>query len=127
MKKILTLFVLALLMFGCEKDEPIKIKEGSVVFWTDESAVDFLHKQNVKTLLFYVDNEFVGSCASGQYWSQAPACGGNGTITVTKKLGNASSLSYEYYVKDEYGFTRWRGIINFVDNTCTQMRLGSSN
>ena len=124
-KKILILSVLSLIIFSCSKEEE-KIKEGSVVFWTDESAADFLGKQKVSTLLFYVGNEYVGSCSAREYWDRAPSCGQNGAITVTKKLGNASSLSYEYYVEDERGFKRWSGIVNFVDNTCTQMQLGSN-
>ena len=124
MKKILILSVLTLVLFGCSKENP-RNKEGSVVFFTDKSASDFLTQRNVNTLSFYVNGQYVGSCSAREYWNSIPECGQNGTITVTKNLGNASSLAYEYYIEDERKVKWWSGIVNFVDNTCYKQRLTS--
>lgn len=97
--------------------------EGDVVFWYGESAAEFLIGDGATTLYFYVDNQVVGSEAANLYWTSAPDCGQNSSITVTKNLGTGTNRSYEYEVQDQTGWVYWSGVVNFTANTCLQIEL----
>jgi hypothetical protein len=57
------------------------------------------------------------------YWTAAPNCGDNASITVTKDLGGVKTQSYSYSVKDQTGFEYWSGTLNFNANTCFATEL----
>ena len=75
------------------------------------------------SLSFYVDGQVQGSTAASQYWTAAPDCGQNGSVTITKDLGNSTALASTYEVIDDYGDLWWTGVINFEANTCTSIEL----
>jgi hypothetical protein len=72
--------------------------EGEVVFWVNQTS-------------------------ASQYWTSAPNCGQNGSMTITKNLGESKSKAYSYSVIDEDGYTWWQGTINFDANTCLKTEL----
>lgn len=98
--------------------------EGEVVFWVGQSAASYISTTGLATTLnYYVDGQFVGSTSASQYWTGAPNCGQNGSMTITKNLGESKSKAYSYSVIDEDGYTWWQGTINFDANTCLKTEL----
>jgi len=77
----------------------------------------------LQTLTYNVDEQIVGSTSPSVYWLSAPACGSNGSITITKDLNTAKNKSYTYTVKDNLGFTYWAGILNFEADACEAKEL----
>lgn len=150
MKKIITLFI-CLSIIGvlsvtnsCKKDDKIKgcmdkdsknysataqkddgscLFEGQVVLWYDQTASAGLISDGATSLTFYVNGEVIGSSATSVYWTVAPVCGQNGSITVIKDLGNVKTQSYSLSVKDQTGFEYWGASLNFDANTCLQFHL----
>jgi len=97
--------------------------EGRVVFWYNQAVADFLIADGATALTYYVDGVVVGSSAASVYWTGAPDCGQNGSMTVTKALGNVKNKSYTYSVKDQTGFEYYTNVINFEANTCVALQL----
>lgn len=97
--------------------------QGQIVFWYGKSTSDFLINDNALTLTYYVDGKVAGSSATSVYWTGAPSCGQNGSITVTQDLGSAETKTYSYSVKDQTGFEYWNGTVVFEGNTCTATEL----
>lgn len=95
---------------------------GSVVFWYGEE-VSIEKQQWATAYTFWVDGQVVGSQAVSVYWSGAPECGQDGSITVERDLGNVKSLAAEYEVIDDAGFVVWEGVLNFRANTCEAIEL----
>lgn len=93
------------------------------VMWYGEDAANFLVNDGATSLTFYVDGEIVGSSAADVFFTSAPDCGTNGSITVTADLGNVKSLSYSYEVIDQTGWTYWSGILNFTAGNCAALEL----
>jgi hypothetical protein len=139
-KLILAFALITLFMVGCRKEgctDPDSktynskakkedyscVYEGSVVIWYGQHTASELVKDGVTSLTFTVDGSIVGSTSSSIYWTSAPDCGDNGSITITKNLGNAKNKSYTYNVKDQTGFVYWSGVLNFTANTCFALEL----
>lgn len=98
--------------------------EGSNVFWYDEPVANFLLSDGAISLTYYVDGQVIGSSAAGVYWTGAPDCGQDASITVTKSLGNVKTQAYSYRVEDQTGWVYWEGTLNFNANTCFTQELG---
>ncbi|MFY0685970.1 MAG: hypothetical protein JXQ90_02335 [Cyclobacteriaceae bacterium] len=98
---------------------------GQVVFWYGEAASQFLVDDEAISLTYYVDGEIVGSGAADVYWnsSVAPDCGEQGTVTVSKDLGSAKSLTLPFYVEDQTGHQYYSGNVTFDANTCLALEL----
>lgn len=97
--------------------------EGNCILWYNESASQGLVADAATTLTFYVDGKIVGSTATAVYWTGAPNCGDNASITITKDLGSVKTQSYAYRVVDQTGFEYWSGTLNFNANTCIATQL----
>lgn len=108
---------------GAEEDDGSCQYEGEIVFWYNEATADSLIADQATSLTYYVDDQVVGSSAANVFWTGAPDCGQNGSVTVTKDLGASSNLSYTYKVVDDTGFEYWNGVANFTANTCTSIEL----
>ena len=106
-----------------EEDDGSCQYEGEIVFWYNEATADSLIADQATSLTYYVDDQVVGSSAANVFWTGAPDCGQNGSVTVTKDLGASSNLSYTYKVVDDTGFEYWNGVANFTVNTCTSIEL----
>ena len=106
-----------------EEDDGSCEYEGRVVFWYDEGTSALLLLADVTALTYYVDGTVVGSSAASVVWTGAPNCGQDGSVTVTKNLGNVKSKAYTYSVKDQDGNELWSGTVNFKANTCVAVQL----
>jgi len=142
MKKVLSVLAVSILIFatGCKKegctnqdatnysseadnDDGSCSYEGEVVFWYGESISEGLASIGSTTLTFRVDGVIVGSTAANVFWTSAPTCGQNGSITVSMDLGNGTNLAKNYSVKDQDDYEIWAGVVNFTANTCTVLEL----
>jgi hypothetical protein len=137
---LLTTSIIGLMLISCKKEGCIDIDatnydanakkdngtctfEGSNVFWYDEDVADFLVSDDAVSLYYYVNDQLIGSSAAGVYWTSAPDCGQDASITVTKSLGNLKTQSFTYEVIDQTGWTYWSGTLNFNANTCITVEL----
>lgn len=96
---------------------------GAVVFWYDKTASDGLINDGATALTFYLNGDVVGSSATSVYWTGAPTCNQNGSITVVEELGNVKTHSYTLSVKDQTAFEYWNAVVDVDANTCTQFQL----
>ncbi len=96
---------------------------GEMVFWYGETTANYLVANNVTSLVFYFDGQIAGSWAANLYYTSKPTCGQNGSITVTKKLGESKSKAFEYQVLDQDDNIVWEGVINIDANTCIKLEL----
>tara|TARA_B110000046_G_scaffold182150_1_gene215572 strand:- start:892 stop:1335 length:444 start_codon:yes stop_codon:yes gene_type:complete len=106
-----------------KEDNGTCLYEGEAVLWYGESAATGLIYDGATTLTFYVDGQIVSSTAASVYWGGSPACGQNGSITVTKDLGSVKSKAYTFSVRDQTGWEYWSGVLNFTANTCEVQEL----
>jgi hypothetical protein len=97
--------------------------ESSVVFWYGKDVANSAKLSGITSFRFYVDNELIGSTASDVYWTGAPDCGQNGSMTATKDLGGSKSKAFEYSVRDQLNVERWKGVINFEAGVCLTQEL----
>jgi len=106
-----------------EKDDGSCLFEGEVVLWYNQAASTGLIADGATSLTFYINGQVVGSSATSVYWTGAPVCDQDGSITVTKDLGKAKTQAYSLSVKDQTGFEYWSASVNLSANTCLQFRL----
>jgi hypothetical protein len=150
MKKAISIFVcISLLMIlastdSCKKDNKIKgcmdkdsqnysataqeddgscLYSGELVFWYDQTASAGLIADGATTLTYSLNSQVVDSRVTSVYWTTAPLCGDNGSISITEDLGKKKTVAYTLSVKDQTGFEYWKETVNFDANTCTQFHL----
>jgi hypothetical protein len=150
MKRIVLLSLSLILVIGlattgsCKKDSKIKgcmdkdsqnydptaqedngscTYEGQVVFWYDKAASDGLIADGATTLTFYLSTVEIGNTATTVFWTAAPTCGSNGSITAVEDLGKSKTHTYALSVKDQTGWEYWNGSVNVEGHTCTQYQL----
>jgi hypothetical protein len=106
-----------------DKDDGTCKFEGQIVFWYNEATSVGLNDLGSSSLTFYFDGAVVGSTAADVFWTSAPTCGANASITVTKDMGLAKNKSYTYSVVDDFGDTIWTGTVTLDGNTCLAFQL----
>jgi hypothetical protein len=106
-----------------QEDDGSCLYEGAVVFWYDQAASAGLVADGAVALTFYINGVVVGSTASTVYWTVAPDCSQDGSITVTEDLGKVKTHAYALSVKDQTGFEYWTATVNVDANTCLQFQL----
>jgi hypothetical protein len=97
--------------------------KGEVVIWYGSYTANQLINDDAYSLTFYVDGQIVGSTSTSVYWTSAPACGDNGSITISRDLGGSTTGSFPYTVRDQTGFLYWSGTLNFEANQCKSVQL----
>jgi hypothetical protein len=150
MKKVISIFVCISLLAvlastdSCKKDNKIKgcmdkdsqnysataqedngscLYSGQMVFWYDQTASAGLIADGATSLTFSLNSNVVDTRVTSIYWTTAPLCGDNGSVSVTEDLGKVKTLAYTLSVKDQTGFEYWKTAVNFDANTCTQFQL----
>jgi hypothetical protein len=106
-----------------QEDNGSCLYEGQVVFWYSQTASAGLIADGATALTFYLNSQVIGSSAASVYWTTAPDCGQNGSITVTEDLGKVKTHAYSLSVKDQTGHEYWTGTVNVDANTCTLYQL----
>lgn len=106
-----------------DKDDGTCKFEGKIVFWYNQTAATYLINNGSTSLTFYCDGAIVGSTSTSVYWTGAPDCGSNASITVTKDLGFSKTKSYSYSVIDDLGNVIWGGEVSLDANTCLAFQL----
>lgn len=106
-----------------KKDDGSCTYSGELVFWIDEETSDNLQNSLSSDLSFYIDDKLVGTAPTSVYWSAAPACGANNTVTVTKELGEAKSRTFTYRIDNQVGVTLKSGVVNFTANNCEKFEF----
>lgn len=96
---------------------------GQIVFWYGQSTAQGLVNDGANSLLFYIDGSLVGSTSTSAFWSSAPDCGDNSSITAEADLGDVKSLAGVYSVRDQTGWEYWTGVVNFTANDCRTIEL----
>ncbi len=97
--------------------------EGNIVFWYGKSTADYLKSIGSTSLVYYFDGKIVGSSAANIYWTGAPNCGQNSSITVNKDLGESKSKAYTFKIIDQDNDVIWEGVRNIEANKCLQLQL----
>lgn len=97
--------------------------EGSIVFYYKESSSNQLVTDGSTALTYYLDGNIIGSSAANVFYTSAPNCGSNGSISKTIDLGSNKSKSITYKVVDDFGDTIWMGTYTVTANTCNQLEL----
>ena len=70
-----------------------------------------------------MSGEIVGNTPTSVYWTIAPVCGDNASITATEDLGKVKTHAYTLSVKDQTGYEYSNTVINIDANTCLQFQL----
>lgn len=139
-KTTLLLGVISLSFVGCKKpgcvdgdatnynekaktDDGSCVYEGTVLFWYGEDAAEEMVDDDADILTFYIDGKSIGSTEANLFWGSQPECGGSGTITSVRNLGNSLSYSGTYKVVDQDGFVHYQGVADFKANTCQAIEL----
>ncbi len=107
----------------CKSDDNSCTYSGRNTFWYDAETSQALVADEATALKFYVDGVLIGSTAAEVFWLVAPNCDTNGSITVSKSLGNNKSGSFSYSVTDDTGYEYWLGTFTIKANTCTSDQL----
>lgn len=108
---------------SAEEDDGSCQYKGSQVLWYGKATADSLYDDASTSLTYKVEGAIVGSSAASVYYTSAPDCGKNGSITVEKSLGGSTSKSFSYKVTDDFGDVIWSGNLLFEANTCTATEL----
>jgi hypothetical protein len=106
-----------------KEDDGSCVYEASAVFWHNQTASDSLQSNEVSTVTYYVDDAAVGSTATTVYWTSAPSCGENGSISITKRLGRAKTKNFDYRVEDQNGSILEEGQLTMTANTCEAVQF----
>jgi hypothetical protein len=106
-----------------QEDDGSCTYEGQYVIWYDQTASNGLIAAGSTSLKFYIDGEIVDSVATTVYWTEAPECGADNSVTIIKDLGNSKTKAYKLVVKDQDGWKYIDTSVDFKGNTCTQYQL----
>jgi len=97
--------------------------EGSAVFWYNQAAANSLVADGASSLSLYVNNTLSGSQGTNTFFAVRPDCGADGSMSVTKDLGNLTVGNYTYSVVDQTGYLYWSGSLIINSNTCEAIEL----
>ncbi len=76
---------------------------GSVVVWWGKTLSDSAQAYGLTAIKVYTDGAFLSTNATSTYWTGAPSCGANGSVTYKKNLGKNKTGSVSIGLKDENG------------------------
>lgn len=97
--------------------------KGSAVFWFNESTSNNLEGTGAVFLLYFRDENLLGSRSTNDYVANMPDCGDDKSFTINSSFGPEKSLERTYRVVDQDGSTRWTVTIGFIPNTCVSVPL----
>ena len=99
--------------------------EGSLVFWYGKQVSEFLLRNDVDSLDFYLNEELIGSTKASLYRTSPPNCDDFfNAVKITKHLGDVKTIGYNFSVQSEEGIVIWNTSLNINGNTCSTLELG---
>jgi hypothetical protein len=106
-----------------ERNDGSCLYEGHAVFWYDAVASAGLTADGAKALTFYLNGDVIGSSATTVYWTGAPDCGDNGSVSVTQDLGSSKKRTFTLSVRDQDNYEYWKTPVDFEANSCLALKL----
>lgn len=106
-----------------EKDDGSCRYKGQLVVWYGQAASAGLTADGATALTFYLNGEVIGSSAATVYWAKEPACGENGSVSVTEDMGKSKTKDYTLSVKDQDAFEYWNTKVTLEGNSCLALEL----
>lgn len=98
--------------------------QGSMLLWFDQTVYYSLAGQGVGTLIISANGVVVYSgFPTSAFYSSAPQCGAQNTITANVDLGPNQTGSVDYVVTDMQGNTLWSGTLGITANVCKAEQL----
>ena len=94
-----------------------------IVFWIDFENAELIRQDGGDSLRFYINNNLVATCSSGEDWSTAPSCEDSTAITAQIDL-LPRHRSVFYKVTDQTGFEYFNGTYTLATNTCNAIQIG---
>ncbi len=99
--------------------------EGSLVFWYGKQVSEFLLRNDVDSLGFYLNEELIGSTKASLYRNSPPNCVDfSNAVKITKHLGDVKTMGYNFSVQSDEGIVIWNTFLNINGNTCSTLELG---
>jgi hypothetical protein len=110
---------LSFLFLSCQKE-----KDGTVVFWFNQSTAQWLYDNQVPSCTYYIDGVDVGGMGINVHFESQPSCYDIGTITVNKSLGYENSKTFPFKVTNSFtGDIIWQGNIEIFADQCNVIYL----
>ena len=120
---IVILFVLTT-FFSCKTaDDTPLVTEDSSVIWYGQSTADSLATLGITMLTYSIENEIAGTVDASIFYVNAPACGGNNVMTLSRNLGGSPSNFYPYSIKDQSGVEIWSGDLFISSAVCSTLEV----
>ena len=108
---------------SAEEDDGSCTYESKLIFWQNQNSAASAYAAGVLSWSFYVDGQFIGSCATTAYYSSSPDCSSNGLASVTKSLGSSKTKSFNYSVKDQDGSEWYTGSVTLDGSGCVKKQI----
>ena len=107
----------------CKKDDGSCTYTGKMVIWWGKTLSDSANAAGITALKLYVNGAFINTYATSTYWTGAPNCGSNGSISYSKSLGSNSSGSVSVELKDQNNTSLVTNSVTLTGNTCLQYEI----
>jgi hypothetical protein len=97
---------------------------GYLLFWhNNTTAGNLYYFSGVSKLIYYLDEQELGSMDVMRFTDQSPACGDKYAFTATIDLGSNKSRQAHYKIMGNNGQTYWTGDITIKADTCVKTRV----
>lgn len=84
----------------CNSDDGSCKYQGNIVIWWNEAtAQSWKVNSNTASVNIYVDGVLASSIPTTSYWLGAPSCSDNGSVTYSKSMGSAQTMSGTVVIK----------------------------
>jgi hypothetical protein len=95
-----------------------------LLFWhNNTTAGNLYYFSGVSKLIYYLDEQELGSMDVMHFTEQSPTCGNKQAFTATIDLGSEKSRQATYRIMGNNGQTYWKGDVTLKADTCLKTRL----
>ncbi len=108
---------------NAKKDNGLCEYEANLVFWYDQSVMDFLVNDGATSLYFYIDGTLEETIPLTVWWTSAPHCDENGAINVKINMGKNNTDVSRIEVYDQTGWKYYDFNAEYSGGGCTPLRL----
>ena len=107
----------------CQKDDGSCNFTGKMVIWWGKTLSDSTNFYGITALKVYVNGTYIYTEPTTTYWSGAPSCGANGSLSYTKNLGNSSTGTVNVELKDQNDNSIITQSATLTGNSCLQLEI----